>query len=246
MLDRPSRRGCRDRPAPVTTDARAQAVGRHEGPDERGQGQSLVPARRPVRQIRRRAGRPRRVRAGHQRRDGSLDQLPRHQELAQRRHVGEGGSDRQANPAIPVRPRAADFLGDAGLLQHHRPAPRRLCPVAAAGAAGHPALAAQRPGPRTAPHDAPDRHARQQRRFLPRRQADRNHPARHQFCAGLPPRGAAVHVDHAAARRRQLHRRRDRPRLPFGVFDRCPGRQGRVCLCHRFQRRSAGHLLERA
>ena len=30
----------------------------------------------------------------------------------------EGGSDRQADPAIAVRPRAADFLGDARLLQH--------------------------------------------------------------------------------------------------------------------------------
>ena len=34
-------------------------------------------------------------------------------------------------------------------------------------------------------HDAPDRHARQQRRFLPRRQADRDRLARHQLCAGL-------------------------------------------------------------
>ena len=34
----------------------------------------------PVRQIRRRAGRPRRVRAGRQRRDGNLDHLSRHQE----------------------------------------------------------------------------------------------------------------------------------------------------------------------
>ena len=158
----------------------------------------------------------------------------------------EGGGDRQANPAIPVRPRAADFLGDARLLQHHRSAPRRLRPIAAAGAAGQPALAAQCPGPRTAPHDAPDRHARQQRRFLPRREADRNLLARHQFCAGLLPRRAAVHVDRAAACRRQHHRRRDRPRLPVGVPDRCPGRQGGVCLCHRFQGRRAGRLLNRA
>ncbi len=175
-----------------------------------------------------------------------LDHLSRHQELAQRRHVGEGGGDRQADPAIAVRPRAADFLGDAGLLQHHRPAPRRLRAIAAAGAAGQPALAAQRPGPRTAPHDAPDRHARQQRRFLPRRQADRDHLARHQFCAGLLPRRAAVHVDRAVACRRQHHRRRDRPRLPVGVLDRCPGRQGGVCLCHRCQGRRAGRLLDRA
>ena len=34
-------------------------------------------------------------------------------------------------------------------------------------------------------HDAPDRHARQQRRFLPRRQVHRDHLARHQLCAGL-------------------------------------------------------------
>ena len=235
----PRQAGASDKPM------RARAAA-HEGPDERGQGQSRVPARRPVRQIRRSPGRPRRVRAGGQRRDRNLDHLSRHQELAQRRHVGEGGSDRQADPAIAVRPRAADFLGDARLLQHHRPAPRRLRPIAAAGAAGQPALAAQRPGPRTAPHDAPDRHARQQRRFLPRREADRNHPARHQFCAGLLPRRAAVHVDRAVACRRQLHRRRDRPRLPVGVFDRCPGRQGGVCLCHRFQRRRAGRLLDRA
>ena len=125
-------------------------------------------------------------------------------------------------------------------------APRRLRAIAAAGAAGQPALAAQRPGPRTAPHDAPDRHARQQRRFLPRRQADRDPLARHQFCAGLPPRRAAVHVDRAVACRRQHHHRRGRPRLPVGVFDRCPGRQGGVCLCHRCQRRRAGRLLDRA
>ena len=86
----------------------------------------------------------------------------------------------------------------------------------------------------------------QQRGFLPRRQADRNRLARHQFCAGLFPRRAAVHVDRAVACRRQHHHRRDRPRLPVGVLDRCPGRQGGVCLCHRCQGRRAGRLLDRA
>ena len=101
-------------------------------------------------------------------------------------------------------------------------APRRLCAIAAAGAAGQPALAAQRPGPRAAPPDAPDRHARQQRRFLPRRPIHRNRRARHQFCAGLFPRRAAVHVDRAVAFGRQRHRRRDRPRFPVGIFRATP------------------------
>ena len=48
-------------------------------------------------------------------------------------------------------------------------------------------------------HVAPDRHARQQRRFLPRRQVHRDRRARHQLCAGLFPRPAAVHVDRAVA-----------------------------------------------
>ena len=228
----------------MTNRCARSGVGRHEGPDERGQGQSLVPARRSVRQIRRRAGRPRRVRAGRQRRDGNLDHLPRHQELAQRRHEREGGSDRQADRAIDVRPGAADLLGDAGLLQHDRRAPRRLCATAAAGAAGQPALADQCPGPRATPPHPPDRHPRQRRRFLPRCQVHRDRQARHQLRAGLLPRPAAADVDHAAACRWQRHRGRDRPRLPRRLFRRRAGRQGGVRLCHRSQGRGAGELRQ--
>ena len=166
----------------------------HEGPDERGQGQNRVPARRPVRQIRRSPGRPRRVRAGGQRRDGNLDHLSRHQELAQRRHEREGGSDRQADPAIPVRPRTPDLLGDA--RQRHQgqrsrnagTAPRRLCAAFEPGAFGQPALLHQPPGSRTNQADPPHIHARKQHRLLARRQVHRNRLARHQLRAGLLPR----------------------------------------------------------
>ena len=45
--------------------------------------------------------------------------------LAQRRHVGEGGSDRQAYRSIDGRAGAATLQGDACVLQHDRSAPRR-------------------------------------------------------------------------------------------------------------------------
>ena len=159
------------------------------------------PARRPVRQIRRRPGRPRRVRAGRQRRDGNLDQLPRHQDLAQRRHVREGGGDRQAHRAVDVRPRAADLLGDARHRSRHRRASAapttRSCCGRCRRSASSPSSPRQgreqlRVSRRTVTHGS-------NARFLPRRPLHRDPRARHQLCAGLFSRRAAVHVDRAVA-----------------------------------------------
>ena len=114
--------------------------------DDRGQGQDLVSPRRPVRQIRDGAGRPRRVRAGRERPDRDLDQLSRHQDHADRGHDREGGRHRQAHRPVDERAGAAGQPRHVRLCPHRRAAPRRLCPAARPGPCGGAAVATRRPG----------------------------------------------------------------------------------------------------
>ena len=135
----------------------------------------------------------------------------------------EGGSDAKGS-TVPGRPGAPVLLVTRASFNHRPRAPRRLRASAATGAAGQPAVGARRPGPRTAPHDAPDDHAGQQRHFS-RDVRPTERPRGTSFSPAYRRR-AAVHVDLADACRRQHHRRRDRSRLPRRLLDRRPGRQG--------------------
>ena len=116
-----------------------------------------------------------------------------------------------------------------------RTAPRRLRPIAAAGAAGQPALAARRPGPRAAAPDAP-RSSRSTATPISPATSRFPRPSRAAPAFRRPTFAATGRSCRSRWRipaSTQRHRRRDRPRLPVRIFDRRPGRQGRVCLCHR-------------
>ena len=97
---------------------------------------------------------------------GNLDQLPRHQDHADRRHGREGGGDRAADRAIDLRAGAADQLGDPRQRHEAGTPPRRLCPAAEPGAVDQPALAARRQRPRAAAAVAQLRDLGRQRRRI--------------------------------------------------------------------------------
>ena len=94
---------------------------------------------------------PRRVRARGQRRDGNLDQLPRHQDHADATRWAR----RPRRPRERIEQSMSDLERQISWVTrasstHHRAAPRRLRPAAEPGAGGQPAVPAQRPGPRAA------------------------------------------------------------------------------------------------
>ena len=96
------------------------------------------------------------------------------------------------------------------LQQQRRATPRRLCAAAEHGAFGEPALLHLGAGPRAASPVAPCGLLRQQCRFLPRRQIHRDPDPRHQPCAGVFSRPAALHLDRVLAFRLRRHGRRNR------------------------------------
>ncbi len=152
--------------------------------------------------------------------------------------------DQQADRAIDLRPRTPDQLGDPRQRGDAGAAPRRLRATAQRRARGQPALAAERPGPRTAAavtHLDPDQ---RRRGFLPRHALYRDRFPRRQLRAGLFPWLAALHVDLGVAFRfqRRRHRRRYRSALPVRLPRRRPGRQGHFRLCDGFPRPGAGDL----
>ena len=164
--------------------------------------------------------------------------------------MGEkAGGHRAADRAIGRRTGAADLLGDPRQLRHARKAPRRLRATLEPGAAGEPAVAARRPGPRAIAAVAHRGDGgRQPHRFLPRPALYRSRQPRRQLRAGRFPGFAAHHVDLGLAFRIQCrrHRRRDRAAFSVRPARRSPGRQGRVRLCGRRQRPGAGEFRQGA
>ncbi len=199
----------------------------------------------PVRQIRAGAGRAGGVRARRQRRDGNLDQLPRHQDHADRRDGGESRGDRQTDRAVDRRTRTPGQLGDPRLCGDAGAAPRRLCATAQQRAA----RCASCPGSRgqgrellrlsrTTVTVSGGADFSRDLRFTETSTKGVNYaPA--EFRGSEPD-----DVDLGVAFRFQCrhHRCRYRPRLPLRIPRRRPGRQGHVCLCGGFPRPGAGEF----
>ena len=235
--------------APVTTrDAPACIEGGARGPDERGQGQDLVSARRPVRQIRDLAGRPRRVRARRQRRDGNLDQLSRHKIVADRgmsekaqataKRIEQSMSEleRQISWVTRAAPSTLEERrADYAQLLNQVPQVSQLFQINGRAArccgcrARPPRSAATRISP--AISASPKRWPAAPASPAPISAAD----------------GPFMSISRGAFRlQRRRHGGRDRPRLPLRLPRRRPGRQGNVRLCRRPARQGAGGVRQGA
>ena len=87
--------------------------------------------------------------------DRNLDQLPRDQDHADRRHDGEGRGHLQAHRPIDERAGAAGQPRHIRLCPHRRATPRHLRPAARPGARSGAAVATRRPGQGAAAAVAP-------------------------------------------------------------------------------------------
>ena len=177
---------------------------------------------------------------------GNLDQLSRHQDHADRRDVGEGRGDRQADRAVDVRPRAADQLGDPRQLRRRSSstAPttpnccnrcRAVSQLSLLNGQGREQLRLSRTTIA----------GRQQRAISPATSRFTETVARGVSYAPAYFRGdAALHVDLGVAFRlqRRRHRRRNRPRASCRTSSATPRSARRLRLCGRFQGPGAGEF----